>query len=194
IKGIQSIGKGSTALSDFCAALNLSHRGLHHKTFQHHLPTVMQACELSAAASEAESVQAVRGLYADFLNLPNNIDVMYDGTWKKRGRTSHIGVGCIVELYSGLVIDHIVLCNLCLGCSLGPKPEEENYSAWFAEHKPDCKKNIDCKAGRMEVEAALIMFRRSFEKHGLRYTTVLSDGDSRTHHALTEEAVYGFVE
>ncbi|KAM7307314.1 glycerate kinase [Ixodes scapularis] len=45
VKGIQSIGKGSTALFDFCAALHLFHRGLHCKTIQHHLPTVMQACE-----------------------------------------------------------------------------------------------------------------------------------------------------
>lgn len=33
LKSIQSIGKGVTALSDFCAGMNLSHRGLHHKTF-----------------------------------------------------------------------------------------------------------------------------------------------------------------
>ncbi|MDD9362874.1 MAG: hypothetical protein PV344_08130, partial [Anaplasma sp.] len=92
-------------------------------------------------------------------------------------------MGCNVELYSGLVINYIVLCNLCLGSSLGPKSKEENYSVWFA----DCKKNIDCKPGRMEVEAALIMFRRSFEKHGLCYSTVLSEGDSRTHHAPTGE-------
>ncbi|KAH7971839.1 hypothetical protein HPB52_003462 [Rhipicephalus sanguineus] len=37
MKGIQMIGKGVTALSDFCACMNLSHRGLHHKTFQGHL-------------------------------------------------------------------------------------------------------------------------------------------------------------
>ncbi|MDD9361350.1 MAG: hypothetical protein PV344_00215 [Anaplasma sp.] len=126
VKGIQSICQGSTALTDFCAALNISHsRGLHHKTFQRHLPTVMQACELTAAACEAESVAVVRELYADLLNPANNVDVMYDGTWKKRGCTSHIGVGCIVEVYTGLVIDHVVLCNLCLVCSLGPKPEGE---------------------------------------------------------------------
>ncbi|KAH7985615.1 hypothetical protein HPB52_025517 [Rhipicephalus sanguineus] len=38
----------------------------------------------------------------------------------------------------------------------------------------------------MEVEAALTMFQRSWAKHGLRYTTVLSVGDSRTFHALSE--------
>ncbi|KAH9381036.1 hypothetical protein HPB48_008250 [Haemaphysalis longicornis] len=45
----------------------------------------------------------------------------------------------------------------------------------------------------MEVEAALIMFKRSLSKNGLRYTTVMSDGDSRTMHSLKEEGVYGFV-
>ncbi|CAN7980626.1 unnamed protein product, partial [Ixodes pacificus] len=111
MKGIQSIGKGSTALTDFCAALNVSHRGLHHKTFQCHLPTVMQACELSAGACE------------------------------KWGHISHVGVSCIMEVYTGLTINHVVLCNLCLVCSFGPKPEDEGYSAWFAERKPECKKN-----------------------------------------------------
>ncbi|MDD9361529.1 MAG: hypothetical protein PV344_01180 [Anaplasma sp.] len=46
----------------------------------------------------------------------------------------------------------------------------------------------------MEVEAVLIMLRGSFEKQGLRYTIVLSDGDSGTYHAVTKDAVYGFVE
>lgn len=63
-------------------------------------------------------------------------------------------------------------------------PKEEVCSARLAHHEPNCQ---------MEVKAALIMFSRSFEKHGLHYTTVLSDGDCRTNHALTEEAIYGFL-
>ncbi|CAN7996266.1 unnamed protein product [Ixodes hexagonus] len=55
-------------------------------------------------------------------------------------------------------------------------------------------KNIDCNAGRMEAEAALILFRRSLAKNGLRYTTILSDGDSRTFHALTQDSVYGYLD
>ncbi|CAN8004346.1 unnamed protein product [Ixodes hexagonus] len=76
----------------------------------------------------------------------------------------------------------------------GATPKRPRKPRSQVKAKGMCKKNIDCNSGRMEVEAALIMFRRSFEKHGLRYTTVLSDGDSRTYHALTEDAVYGFVE
>ncbi|KAM7297060.1 hypothetical protein ISCGN_022214, partial [Ixodes scapularis] len=51
----------------------------------------------------------------------------------------------------------------------------------------------DAKSGRMEVEAALTLFKRSFSKHDLRYTALVSDGDSRTFSALTEENVYGLV-
>ncbi|KAM7293084.1 hypothetical protein ISCGN_026214 [Ixodes scapularis] len=191
-KGIQSIGKGVTALADFCASMNWSHHGLYHKTFQGHLKTHVQACEKSASASEAASTEVVKRLYADFLNPVGNIDVIFDGSWMTRGRSSHIGVGCIVELCSGLVLDHVVYSNLCLGCALGPEPEEERYGDWYAAH--ECQRNIDCNSGRMEVEAALTMFQRSLAKHGLRYTTVRSDGDSRTFHALTEAKVYGFVE
>ncbi|KAG0416132.1 hypothetical protein HPB47_006695 [Ixodes persulcatus] len=43
MKGIQSISKGVTALADFCACMNISHRGLHHKTYQGHLKTFVRA-------------------------------------------------------------------------------------------------------------------------------------------------------
>ncbi|CAN8029787.1 unnamed protein product, partial [Ixodes persulcatus] len=82
MKAIQSIGKGATALSDFFATMNISHRGLRHKTYQGHMDMMVQACNATATECEAAS---------------------------------------------------------------------------------------------------------------LRYTTMLSDGDSRTFHALTEDAVYGFV-
>lgn len=116
---------------------------------------------------------------------------MFDGTWMTKGRLSHIGVGCIIEVYTGLVIDHVVLSNFCLGCTIRPKASDEGYEDWLADH--ECQRNIDCGAGRMEVEAALIMFKRSLSKNGLQYTTVMSDGDSRTMHGLKEKGVYGFI-
>ncbi|KAH9365873.1 hypothetical protein HPB48_022867 [Haemaphysalis longicornis] len=45
----------------------------------------------------------------------------------------------------------------------------------------------------MEVEAALILCQRSWERHKLRYTTVVSDGDCRTYLALRDADVYGFI-
>lgn len=191
MKGIQSIGKGVTALADFCATMNLSHRGLHHKTFRGHMNTMVKACQAVATATEAASVKVVKDLYKDFLNPTGNVDVIFDGTWKTRGHNSNIAVGCIIELYTGLVLDHVVLSRYCRGCQGAPDPSDDGYGDWAVNHK--CMKNIDCNAGRMETEAAMILFNRSLKKNGLRYTTILSDGDSRTFHALTQEGVYGYI-
>ncbi|KAH7960308.1 hypothetical protein HPB49_018599 [Dermacentor silvarum] len=193
MKAMNSIGKGATALSDFFTAMNVSHRHLHHKTFQGHMKVMVEACSATATECEAASVARVKELYAEFGNLPGNIDVIYDGSWLTRGHRSHICVGSIIEMYTGLVIDHVVLSNFCLGCTNGPKENEDGHAACLSQHAPLCQKNIDCKADQMEVEAALRLFQHSLQKHKLRYTTMLSDGHSRTFHALTEDAVYGYI-
>ncbi|XP_070395670.1 uncharacterized protein [Dermacentor albipictus] len=191
MKGIQSIGKGATALVDFCAIMNLSRRGLHHKTFRGHMDTMVKACQAVATATEAASVKVVMDMYKNFLNPPGNVDVIFDGTWKTRGHNSNIAIGCIIELYTGLVLDHVVLSRYCRGCQGAPDPNDDGYGDWAVNHK--CMKNIDCNAGRMETEAAIILFNRSLEKNGLRYTTIFTDGDSRTFHALTSGGVYGYI-
>lgn len=43
------------------------------------------------------------------------------------------------------------------------------------------------------MDEALTMFRQSLSKHELGYTTIFSDSDSHTFHALTEEEIYGYV-
>ncbi|KAM7298916.1 uncharacterized protein ISCGN_019483 [Ixodes scapularis] len=73
----------------------------------------------------------------------------------------------------------------------GPKPGDQGYDSWHMHHV--CQKNTDAKSGRMEVEAALTLLKRSVSKHDLRYTALVSDEDSRTFSALTEENVYGLV-
>lgn len=57
------------------------------------------------------------------------------------------------------------------------------------DHK--CRKNTDTKLGK--VEAALILFKQSLERHSLHYTTILSYGDSRTYLALQERNPDSFV-
>ncbi|KAG0428921.1 hypothetical protein HPB47_024126 [Ixodes persulcatus] len=54
-------GKGATALVNFCATLNLSHRGFHRKTFGGHVDTMVKAGQATAKPTEAASVQ--EGIY-----------------------------------------------------------------------------------------------------------------------------------
>lgn len=194
VRAVQSVGKKHGMLNDIFSHMDVSHRGLHHKSYGrlHHRYS-HPATASAAIAIESQSAQKVHEIYKELGGAPNNIDVIYDGTWMTRGHTSHIGVGCVIELYSGLVLDHCVLSNYCHGCSVGPKPGDSIYSEWHEKHRPQCQKNTEANAGQMEIIAAKTMFQRSLQKHQLRYTNVLCDGDSRTYTALSEDRVYGFI-
>ncbi|KAH9384883.1 hypothetical protein HPB48_026913 [Haemaphysalis longicornis] len=73
------------------------------------------------------------------VTLSKNITVVYDGPWLTRGHASHIGVGCVIEFYTGLVLDCAVLSNFCLGCSLGPKETDPKYNEWKRTHQCQTK-------------------------------------------------------
>ncbi|CAN8008310.1 unnamed protein product, partial [Ixodes pacificus] len=192
-RAMQSTGNRQTALNDVFSAMNISHRGLHTKTWQDYMKKKL-APALARAAKKltTECAQSVQRLYKE-LNLgnPGNIAVLYDGSWMTRGHSSHIGVGTAIELFTGFVLDYVVLSNFCAACERWPKQNDPSYQAWKDGHI--CQKTTDKKAGDMEVEAGLILFQRSWQRHNLRYTTVLSDGDSRTFLALQEAQVYGYI-
>jgi hypothetical protein len=111
-----------------------------------------------------------------------NISVSFDGTWQKRGFTSHYGIGVCIDIFTGLVIDFEVLSSYCHGCALKEtarhegKITEEEIESWREKH--DCAKNFQGSSKAMEQEAAKRMWARSIIRHQLRYTQMLSDGDS----------------
>ncbi|KAH9362808.1 hypothetical protein HPB48_015229 [Haemaphysalis longicornis] len=98
MQAIRSIGKGPTALNDFWATMNVSHRGLHQKTYQGYLKkTVKPAAEEAARNIFADAAQAGRHVYTEMeVNFANNITVVYDGTWltieqpKRKGSHSYL--------------------------------------------------------------------------------------------------------
>ncbi|KAH7945181.1 hypothetical protein HPB49_007388 [Dermacentor silvarum] len=173
--------------------MNISHRGLHKKTWQGYVKQKLTPAATRAAEKvTSECAKSVRQLYKELdIQNANNIAVSFDGSWMTRGNSSHIGVGAVIELFTGLVLDYVVLSNFCAGCERGPKENDPAYQTWWDSHM--CQKNTAKKAGEMEVEAAVLLFNRSLRKNGLRYTTILSDGDSRAFHALQEADVYGFI-
>ncbi|GFW63476.1 uncharacterized protein TNCV_401421 [Trichonephila clavipes] len=97
-----------------------------------------------------------------------DIDVTFDGTWLTRGHSSQIGVGCVIDLLTGFVMDFEIMSKRCIEC----------------EH---AKSGSSCA---MEQEAALKLWQIS-EDSGFRYTTLLSDGDAKTYPYLNTKEVYG---
>ena len=45
----------------------------------------------------------------------------------------------------------------------------------------------------MEVEAACILFNRSIDRHGLRYTIFVGDGDSKAYDTVVATRPYGNI-
>ncbi|XP_077513403.1 uncharacterized protein LOC144124534 [Amblyomma americanum] len=182
-------GNGQTALNDFFSTMGISHRGLHNKTYQAHLKSKLKpAATLAAESVLTDCASSVKELYRELnFSNPGNIAVCFDATWVTRGHQSHVGVGSVIEVSSG----YVVLCNYCLGCKNAPNEEDPQYNAWKAQHV--CQKNTNSKSGQMEVDAALMFFQRSLERHGLRYTTMLYDGDSKHFSAVEEAKVYCII-
>ncbi len=61
-------------------------------------------------------MEAIRNKYAEIGQMPDqdnivNIALSYDWSWQKTGHSSHVGVGIVVDLLTGLPIDYEVLCN-----------------------------------------------------------------------------------
>lgn len=101
----------------------------------------------------------------------------------RRGFTSHNGIGFCIDILTGLVIDFEVLSSYCHSCALKEsamnegKISEQEFSSWRETHS-DCSKNFKSSSKAMEQEAAKRMWARSVSRHQLRYTEMLSDGDS----------------
>ncbi|KAL8607716.1 hypothetical protein ACOMHN_039389 [Nucella lapillus] len=130
---------------------------MHQKTFSRHQKKIQDACETAAAEQLQSVAELVRSVYPSMdSDDVLDITVSYDGTWQKRGFTSHHGIGVAIETQTGLVIDFEVLSNYCHSCSLArtrlgsDTPEMED---WLNNHA-DCDANFNGSSKAMEAEAA----------------------------------------
>ncbi|KAH7964742.1 hypothetical protein HPB49_001089 [Dermacentor silvarum] len=106
--------------------MNISHRGLHKKKWQGYVKQKLTPAATRAAEKvTSECATSVRQLYKELdIQNANNIVVSFDGSWMTRGHSSHIGVGAVIELFTGLVLDYVVLSNFCAGCERGHRAAE----------------------------------------------------------------------
>ena len=62
----------------------------------------------------------------------------YDRTWHKRGHTSLYGIGCVIEIRTGLVIDYEILskyCHMCVKRTKSNSAQEKSEGVIFAKGK-----------------------------------------------------------
>ena len=101
-----------------------------------------------------------------------DISVSYDGSWSKRGFTSKIGVGFVVDSYTNLILDFSVMskfCGVCVNINSkerkGERPKEETARRRNL-HKHECSINVEPgkSSGSTEGDISIELFRRSEEK------------------------------
>ncbi|KAK7108809.1 hypothetical protein V1264_016475 [Littorina saxatilis] len=203
-------GGGFAALDTFCAIFGMPN--MFENAYQRLHKTVctasVQTCELTLANCRSivrDNNQEMNPGYVHDENTPEPedcwdiddgvpwADVAFDGTWQRRGYVSHYGVGLVVEMLTGYVLDFHVMSTYCLACKIKEKeglPQDE-WDAWMEGHRKNCQQNHHASAKAMERDAALKLWTESVERTGLRYRTMLSDGDSTAFRAVEESAPYG---
>ena len=89
---------------------------------------------------------------------------------------------------TGEVLDFHIKSKVCFQGKLkrGKDKSSIEYNTWFDKHKHECSVNHSKSSESMETEAAITTFMRSIEKHNLKYTTYVGDGDSSSFGEVAE--------
>ena len=100
--------------------------GIHHKSYLDHVDSVFDKTPEVAEVVLTLSREKVRQFYRE--HLPDSftpdgvldLPVSFDGSWPKRGHTSKLGFGAVVDVHTGLVVDfHVMSLHCQVGVFLG---------------------------------------------------------------------------
>ena len=198
VAATMDMGLGHAGLVKLCRFMDME--PLQHKSYSRHVKAVTAANMTVVSSLFDDAANTVRQTYLDrdaSITDDSILDltVTFDGSWMKRGHNSLYGIGCVVDVETGLVLDLTVLSLYCQRCAIARSQCQGNrakFAKWLESHT-ECNQNYRGTSGGMEVEAAEILWNRSMER-GFRYTTMVSDGDSRSYNHLTNLRIYGDVE
>ena len=189
----RGIGCGYSAMEDWCGNMNIVHCQ-NSSAYQKNCERINVASQETFEKVRGESVETILKQYESIGVLPDDngvldIAVSFDGSWQKRGHSSHNGIGSVIDLLTGLPIDFHVLSNFCHKRRYYESIDVSD--GWKEKHLKNCPKNFEGTANAMEVQCAKVLWGRSEANFKLRYSTMLTDGDSKSFDAICEENIYG---
>ena len=186
-------GRGSEGLETICGAMGLPPPVFPKCYTEHNLIIHKIAQEVCEESSRSASAQLRRLEGADPDDVVD-VTVTCDGAWSRRGFVANYGVVAVLSWEKGQVLDVVVLsksCKICKEAEHSIGSESKEFLEWMKKHKDSCNSNYTGSSPAMEAEGASILWARSVEKHKLRYTVVISDGDAKTISRLNREHPYG---
>ena len=186
VLAFREIDKGHNAMTTFNKVMNmpapLTRRNFTKIQNKKFLPVVKKLAN-DSMVNNAFKIRESR-------NDDRECGVSIDGTWQKRGYSSHNGVVTVISLDTQKFLDVEVLSDKCQQCQKwAKKTQDPRYNAWKASHR--CKINHEGSAGSMETAGAVRIFERSLNTRGLKYTKILGDGDSSTYSTIVDREPYG---
>ncbi len=122
VLAFRGIGSGFSLMNDWCGIMNFPNC-LAHKSYSSNQSKLREASMETFDRISKDSIKSITAAYEAIGTKPDeqgvlDIAVSYDGTWQKRGHSSHNGIGCVIDLITGLPIDYEVLSNFCLKCKI----------------------------------------------------------------------------
>ena len=138
---------------------------------------------MSDAAKEIETINGASDTTIFDTSVSNG------GAWKRRSLALMNGNTAPIFLESGRIVDTEPMSPYCLKCTLNYKFKATDilkYETFLARHENSCMAKHKGSAGAMEIIGTKRIFKRSVEKHGLRYVKFLGDGDSKSFPAVED--------
>jgi hypothetical protein len=130
------LGHSREAMLDFCCAFHMPppsaspgwsfHNKTLHKTAKEAFP---KEC-ITAGKRLRNLLNAEDSIIEDDTVIDVDGTVSFDGTWHHRGFTSTQGIGVLMSVDTGEVIDAVVLSKECFKCNCMAKkdPESDEYN------------------------------------------------------------------
>ena len=186
----RSIGRGCGALDNFSLHMN-SPPGLSMGAYRSIFKRLHVASKYVAEGSVLQAVEELKQAKGVANGEHLDCAASFDGTWQRRGHSSHHGVVTAISTDTGKCLDFEVLSNTCNGCRYWDKCDKTSreYIQWKARH--DCKANHHGTANSMEAVGATRIVTRSELKYDIRYTQYLGDGDTSSFAKVCQLQPYG---
>lgn len=131
------LGLGRTGLDKFLGNINMKPLARNYSYYQ---SLVTVAAKKKATDIMTSATPAIKQLYSA-TNGVYNIRVIYDGSWQKRGHTSNLAMGAVIEAETGLVIDYETMSKYCEKCTKKENAvkrktiSKEAFEEWLEGHK-----------------------------------------------------------
>ena len=179
---MQAIGRGQTSPQSFCGLMDILPPVVAHSYKQHNKQLAQHSMEVAASNMLAASAH-LHHLHGAKSTDIIDIAVSCDGTWSKRGFTVTHGVVAVIAWETGQVLDFEIKSKRCSVCAMKMEVLDEGsneFAEWWESHQTHCECNHAGSSPAMEMSAAGDLFQRSENRLYLRYTEVISDGDTKT--------------